>query len=133
MVLEIESVEQFDQILLDSQNEKEEEYVKHGKKYVIVDFFAVWCRPCMMFAPTYEELSEKYGDVYFLKVNIDDVPDLGARYEIRSLPTFMLFDVGSLESGYERIIGANRETIEQKLDYFSKKNKDDSNPEAVDF
>ena len=128
MVLDVESVEQFDKILMDSGD------VKHGKKYVVVDFYAKWCRPCVAFAPAYDELSEEYGDqIYFLKINIDGNEELSTRYEIRSLPTFMFFDVGNLVSEYETIIGANKEKILQKLKYLDGKSTIATNPESFDF
>ena len=126
MVLDVESVEQFDEILNDSGAEK------HFKKYVIVDFYALWCRPCMAFAPTLEELSKTYGNkIYFLKVNINEVEELAERYNIASLPTFMFFDTGKLESEYELVVGADEEKIEQRLKYFNYLGGKDN--EAADF
>jgi len=126
MVLEVTSVEQFDQILNDSGVEK------HGKKYVLVDYFANWCRPCLAFAPTFDQLSKDYNNVYFLKVNIDTVEELAARYQIRSIPTFMFFDVGNLKSEYEVIVGANKDKIVQRLKYFDSKTVA-TNAESFDF
>jgi thioredoxin 1 len=126
MVLEVTSVEQFDQILNDSGVEK------HGKKYVLVDYFANWCRPCLAFSPTFDQLSTEYSNVYFLKVNIDTVEELAVRYQIRSIPTFMFFDVGNLKSEYEVIVGANKDKIVQRLKYFDSKTVA-TNAESFDF
>ena len=58
---------------------------------VIVDFWAPWCGPCKGFAPVYEELSEKYPDIIFAKVNTEEEQQLAAEFQIRSIPTLMIF------------------------------------------
>ena len=58
---------------------------------VIVDFWAPWCGPCRNFAPVYEETSEKYPNVVFAKVNTEEEKALGDHFQIRSIPTLMIF------------------------------------------
>lgn len=58
---------------------------------VIVDFWASWCGPCRSFAPTFEAASEKYADVAFAKVNTEEQQELAAAFNIRSIPTLMVF------------------------------------------
>ncbi len=60
-------------------------------KTVIIDFWAPWCGPCRAFAPTYEAVSEDYPDVIFAKVNTEAEQELGAAFNIRSIPTLMVF------------------------------------------
>lgn len=58
---------------------------------VIVDFWAPWCGPCRSFAPTYEQLSDKYPEIVFAKVNTEEEQDLAGYFQIRSIPTLMIF------------------------------------------
>ena len=67
------------------------EEVVNGNDMVIVDFWAPWCGPCKGFAPVFEAASEKHPDVVFAKVNTDDEQELAASFNIRSIPTLMLF------------------------------------------
>lgn len=62
-----------------------------GKNMIIVDFWAPWCGPCKSFAPTYEKMSEKYPDITFGKVNTEVEQELAGNFQIRSIPTLMVF------------------------------------------
>ena len=67
------------------------EEVVRGNPMVIVDFWAPWCGPCRAFAPTFDSASERHEDVIFGKVNTDEEPEIGQAFNIRSIPTLMLF------------------------------------------
>lgn len=67
------------------------EQVVNGNGIVIVDFWAPWCGPCKGFAPVFDAASEKHNDVVFAKVNTDEEQELAASFNIRSIPTLMLF------------------------------------------
>lgn len=58
---------------------------------VIVDFWAPWCGPCRSFAPTYESISESHEDIVFAKVNTEEEQGIAAAFQIRSIPTLMIF------------------------------------------
>ncbi|MCB2223902.1 MAG: thioredoxin fold domain-containing protein [Actinobacteria bacterium] len=62
-----------------------------GNDTVIVDFWASWCGPCMQFAPVYEAASEEHGDIVFGKVDTEDQVELAQYFNIRSIPTLMVF------------------------------------------
>lgn len=71
--------------------------VENKKEVVVVDFWASWCGPCKMIAPVIEELSGEFeGKVQFVKVNVDDNPEVSKKYRIASIPTIMVFNNGSV-------------------------------------
>jgi len=58
---------------------------------VIVDYWAPWCGPCRGFAPVFEKVAEKNPDIIFAKVNTEEEQEIAAHFEIRSIPTLMVF------------------------------------------
>jgi thioredoxin 1 len=67
------------------------EEVVTGNDVVIVDFWAPWCAPCRAFAPTFEQASEQHADVVFAKVNTEEEQEVAGAFNIRSIPTLMVF------------------------------------------
>jgi thioredoxin 1 len=67
------------------------EEIVSGKDMVIVDFWATWCGPCKSFAPVFEKISEKYPDIVFGKVDTETEQELAGYFQIRSIPTLMVF------------------------------------------
>lgn len=73
--------------------------VLQADKPVMVDFFATWCGPCKRLAPVIEELSsELEGKVDVYKLDIDQSPDIAARFKVSSVPTIMVFEGGNVKT-----------------------------------
>jgi thioredoxin 1 len=94
-------------------NETNLETTVNDNDIVVVDFWAPWCGPCKSFGPIYEAVSEKHSDVVFGKINTEDEQAIAAHFQIRSIPTLMIFreqiiiyaEAGMLpEAGLEEVI-----------------------------
>ena len=59
--------------------------------FVIVDFWAPWCGPCRSFAPIYDKVSADFEDIVFAKVNTEEEREIAGHFQIRSIPTLMIF------------------------------------------
>lgn len=86
--------------------------------FIILDFWAPWCGPCQSFGPVYEEVSEKYPDITFAKINTEEEQELAGHFQIRSIPTLMIMrdqiviyaQPGALMGGqFEQLIEKARE------------------------
>ena len=91
--------------------------VLNSDKPVLVDFWAEWCGPCRMIAPTVEALAEEYKDKALVyKMNVDENQGVPNQYGIRGIPTLIVFKGGQEQ---ERIVGAvSREAIAKAIDKY---------------
>jgi thioredoxin len=82
---------------------------------IVVDFWAEWCGPCKAIAPTLDELATEYaGRVTIAKVNVDEHPGLAARFQVRSIPTLLIFKGGQV---IDQVVGAvPKAQIKKRLD-----------------
>jgi len=79
-----------------SDDSFEEEVITKGKP-IIVDFWAEWCGPCKQIGPILEDISDEYQDKITIgKLDVDDNPEIASKYQIRGIPTMMLFNNGKL-------------------------------------
>ena len=91
----------------------ENEVIKSDKT-VLVDFYADWCGPCRMVAPTVEEIADERSDVKVCKINVDDSPALAVKFGVESIPTLLVFKSGAVSA---RAIGARpKSAILEMLD-----------------
>lgn len=91
------------------------EVVLESNKPVLVDFWATWCGPCRMLAPTVEEIAKEYeGKAVIGKCNVDEASETPMKYGIRNIPTLLFFKGGQL---VDRLVGAvPKNEITAKLD-----------------
>ena len=91
--------------------------VLSSDKLTVVDFWAEWCAPCRMIAPSLEQVAEAYqGKADIRKVNVDENSEFSDKYGIRGIPTLILFKGGQEQ---ERIVGAvSRESIQKVIDKY---------------
>ncbi len=92
-----------------------DEKVLNSDQPVLVDFWAEWCGPCHMVAPTIEEVAAEYKDKVLVgKLNVDQHPGIAARYGIRSIPSLLLFKDGQVRN---QLVGAiPKAQIKEMLD-----------------
>lgn len=78
-----------------NKNNFEEEVLK-SEKQVLIDFWASWCGPCRMMSPVIDEIAEEMGDsIKVGKINIDEEKELAIKYDVMSIPTFIVFKNGN--------------------------------------
>ena len=96
-----------------------EELEKITKKYpsnlIIIDFSASWCMPCQTIKPVFAELSKKYENCIFLKVDVDEADELMDFFGPRSLPTFILMKNGK---AFHKWSGADQDTLKRTIEKY---------------
>ena len=92
-----------------------ENEVLGSSRPVLVDFWAQWCTPCRMLAPTVEAVAQQYNETAtVVKLNVDDNPSTAQRYGIKGIPTLILFSGGK---EVERVVGAtSKESISRMIE-----------------
>jgi len=105
-IIKIQGEEEFNKLLKD-----------FPEKIVIIDFWAVWCGPCKIFAPIFEKLHQEYQhDFLFVKINVDDNPNIALKFGISSIPSTVFIKGGTL---LRTIVGAvNYTTLKLILEQF---------------
>jgi thioredoxin 1 len=101
--------------MLELSDQNFEQEVLKSPQPVLVDFWATWCAPCRMLAPTVESIAEEYtGRAKVGKLNVDENILVTSRYGIRSIPTLLLFKEGQVQ---EQVVGAtSKDVISTLLD-----------------
>ncbi|CAE6204619.1 unnamed protein product [Arabidopsis arenosa] len=86
--------------------------IKESNKLLVVDFSASWCGPCRMIEPAIHAMADKFNDVDFVKLDVDELPDVAKEFNVTAMPTFVLVKRGK---EIERIIGAKKDELEKKV------------------
>jgi thioredoxin 1 len=86
-----------------------------NNKVTVVDLWAEWCGPCRMMTPVIEELSKEYeGRAVIGKLNVDDNPEVPTQYNVRGIPTFLIFKNGELK---DKVVGAQtKQVLKDKIE-----------------
>ncbi|GAJ06416.1 unnamed protein product, partial [marine sediment metagenome] len=101
-IVKIHSAEEFNKLTQDFSD-----------KVIIIDFWAVWCSPCLMFAPIFEKIQkERYQDFIFIKVNVDEVGSIAQTYRITGIPTTLFIKDNKV---IHKIVGAVNEDYMNRI------------------
>ena len=102
------------QYLVHLTTENFDEVIQKADKPVIIDCWALWCKPCLAIAPLYEKLAEMYHDkIIFAKLDTDKNPEIASRLGIFSIPTFLVFKNGQLAG---RWVGAHPDRLKRAVE-----------------
>src|SRR5579875_3568136 len=101
--------------ILEFTDQNFEQEVLKSDKAVLVDFWAEWCAPCRMIAPSVEAIASEYaGRAKVGKLNVDENPSVTSRYNIRSIPTLLVFKDGEIK---EQLVGTtSKDNLAKLLD-----------------
>ncbi len=82
------------------------------KRLVVVDFTATWCGPCRVIGPVFVELSKKFPQIFFLKVDVDQLRDVAQEWDVEAMPTFIFIKDGK---AVDKVVGAKKGDLEKKV------------------
>ena len=82
--------------VIDINNNNFQDEVMHSEKLVLLDFWASWCGPCRMVSPIVDEIAAERSDIKVCKINVDEQPELAARFGVMSIPTLVVMKSGRI-------------------------------------
>ncbi|KAK9675773.1 hypothetical protein RND81_11G030200 [Saponaria officinalis] len=85
---------------------------KKSDKLMVVDFHASWCGPCQYMEPVFKAFSLKFGDVEFVKIDVDELSDVASELGVDAMPTFVFFKKGT---EIDRLVGPNKSDIKEMI------------------
>ncbi|KAJ1443701.1 Thioredoxin-like superfamily [Sesbania bispinosa] len=87
--------------------------LKDSSQLVVIDFSASWCGPCRFIEPAIHAMAEKFTDVVFIKIDVDELSDVAQEFQVQAMPTFVLTKKGK---EIERVVGAKKDELEKKIE-----------------
>ncbi|KAK5802351.1 Thioredoxin H2 -like protein [Gossypium arboreum] len=87
--------------------------VKESPKLMVIDFSASWCGPCKFMEPVLNGMAAKFTDVDFVKLDVDELPDVAQEFGVQAMPTFVLVKQGK---EVDRVVGAQKNELEKKVE-----------------
>ena len=82
--------------VININNNNFQDEVMHSEKLVLLDFWASWCGPCRMVSPIVDEIAAERSDIKVCKINVDEQPELAARFGVMSIPTLVVMKNGQV-------------------------------------
>ena len=82
--------------VININNNNFQDEVMHSEKLVLLDFWASWCGPCRMVSPIVDEIAAERSDIKVCKINVDEQPELAARFGVMSIPTLVVMKNGEV-------------------------------------
>ncbi|XP_004302362.1 PREDICTED: thioredoxin H2-like [Fragaria vesca subsp. vesca] len=89
--------------------------MKESSQLLVIDFSASWCGPCKFIEPAIHAMAEKFTDVYFAKIDVDELSEVSQQFEVQAMPTFVLLKKGK---EVDRVVGAKKDELEKKVEKF---------------
>ncbi|KAK7394536.1 hypothetical protein VNO78_15065 [Psophocarpus tetragonolobus] len=86
--------------------------LKETPKLIVIDFSASWCGPCKFLEPAIHAMSQKFTDVDFVKIDVDELPDVAQEFGVQAMPTLVLVKRGK---ELDRVVGAKKDELEKKI------------------
>ncbi|PRQ41286.1 putative monodehydroascorbate reductase (NADH) [Rosa chinensis] len=86
---------------------------KQTNKLIVIDFTATWCGPCRSMEPALKEYADKYTDVEFVKLDVDELPDVAMEFGVQAMPSFLFIKKGEV---IDRVVGARKEELQRKIE-----------------
>ncbi|KAL2546806.1 Thioredoxin H2 [Forsythia ovata] len=86
---------------------------KQTSNLIVIDFTASWCGPCRYMEPAINEFADKYMNVEFIKIDVDELHDVAQEYGVQAMPTFILIKKGK---EVDKLVGAKKEELQKKIE-----------------
>ncbi|XP_076922476.1 thioredoxin H2-like [Bidens hawaiensis] len=88
---------------------------KTSNKLMVIDFSAAWCGPCKFIEPAVHDLAVEFSDVDFIKIDIDELPDVANDFDVKAMPTFVLVKRGKER---DRMVGVKKDELHRMIEKY---------------